>query len=106
LVIFHKKLQLQETNSPWLWEDRLNNFDYESITKNFILRPSQPLKSNTAYRMVVSYSYRGAFEQKVCSWGEEHARILVCFLPAWRNGVTKSDWFVVKPEASGTNKEH
>jgi hypothetical protein len=75
-----------------------NFFDIQSF--------NQPLSAYKAYRVVVTYSHRGAFEQRVRSWIGQHVPVLNRFAPPLRKEVAKSEWFVVNPEATGTNMEH
>jgi hypothetical protein len=99
--------QLQETNDSII---PIKGIEIASNSKTqnmlYILRFNQPLKSDKAYRVVVSYYYQGSFEREVCSWVEQHVRVLGRLLPAPRKRLATSEWFMVKPEASGTNMEH
>jgi hypothetical protein len=79
---------------------------YDSKSRNLfdMMSFTQPLRANKAYQVVAAYSYRGDFENKVCSWAEQ-VPVIKRFIPPARTGVATSEWFVVKPEMSGTNRE-
>jgi len=106
LFVVSEEFQLQETNGSII-QVQVTGFGVVSTLKTQFtntFRFSQPMSVGKTYRVVASYLYRGAFEQKVCWWAER-IPVLNLFGPPFRNVVATSEWFVVKSEVSGTNAE-
>jgi hypothetical protein len=96
-----KSIELQETNmlTTNVWNEA------SIIVEGMDL--SRVVEKGKTYRVIGLYHFSrgGVFGEKLCSWAKQ-VPVLNGFVPPAKRGLATSEWFVVKPEGSGTNMEH
>ena len=115
---FYLELHLEETNLTRTLFWKANKFVYSGVEVehppiaiyhevgeggSYAIGMGEPLRADKAYRVVGSYFHQGAVERKIYLWASSHP-VIYRLLPAPKTRPVTSEWFVVKPEASQTNK--
>jgi hypothetical protein len=108
LSTFLEELRVEERdNSTPLFLMKIGGASF-STNQNTIhsTRLGQPLSADKAYRVLATFSYRGVFEQNALFWLNQHVPVLCIFIRRAKKEIATSEWFKVRPEASGTNMGH